>query len=62
MNILLISRGDLYEDLLTPDIPTIFSVGIDTSSNEMLIEWNENLQEDTYGYVIYTFDDNGIFV
>lgn len=52
--------GDLYEDLLTPDIPIIYSVGIDTSTNEMLIEWNENLQEDTYGYVIYTFDDNGI--
>ena len=52
--------GDLYEDLLTPDIPLISSVGIDTVTNEMHIEWNENLQEDTYGYVIYTFNDDGI--
>ena len=26
----------------------------------MLIQWNENNQNDTYGYVIYTFDANGI--
>ena len=46
--------------MLTPDIPTILSVGIDTITNEMLIQWNQNNQNDTYGYVIYTFDSNGI--
>jgi len=52
--------GDNFEDMLTPSIPIIYSVGIDTASNNMLIEWNENNQNDTYGYVIYTFDSNGI--
>lgn len=52
--------GDDFEDMLTPDIPTILSVGIDTITNEMLIQWNQNNQNDTYGYVIYTFDSNGI--
>jgi gliding motility-associated-like protein len=52
--------GDDFEDMLTPDMPTILSVGIDTLTNEMLIQWNQNNQNDTYGYVIYTFDSNGI--
>lgn len=52
--------GDLFEDLLTPNIPVIYAVGIDTASNQMTIEWDENTQGDTYGYVIYTFDENGI--
>ena len=52
--------GDDFEDMLTPDIPLILSVGIDTLSNNMFIQWNENNQNDTYGYVIYTFDSNGI--
>ena len=52
--------GDDFEDMLTPNIPFILSVGIDTVSNNMLIEWDENNQGDTYGYVIYTFDSNGI--
>ena len=52
--------GDIFEDLLTPDIPVIYSVGIDTATNLMQIEWNENPQSDTYGYVIYTYDENGI--
>ncbi len=52
--------GDDFEDMLTPDIPNILSVGIDTVTNNMLIQWNENNQNDTYGYVIYTFDANGI--
>ena len=52
--------GDFYEDLLTPDIPIIYSVGIDTATSLMVLEWNQNPQSDTYGYVIYTFDENGI--
>ena len=52
--------GDVFEDLMTPDIPLIFSAGIDTTTNLMQIEWSQNLQSDTYGYVIYTFDAAGI--
>ena len=35
-------------------------MGIDTVTNDMLIQWDQNYQSDTYGYVIYTFDANGI--
>jgi gliding motility-associated-like protein len=52
-------QGDDLEDMLTPDIPVISSVSIDTATNQMQINWNQNSQSDTYGYVIYTFDANG---
>lgn len=52
--------GDDFEDMLTPNIPFIYSAGIDTSNNHILLTWDENPQLDTYGYVIYTFDQNGI--
>ena len=52
--------GDVFEDLMTPDIPIIYSAGIDTATNLIQIEWSQNLQSDTYGYVIYTFDASGI--
>jgi hypothetical protein len=51
--------GGFFEDMLTPDIPLIASVSIDTATNAVNLSWNENGQEDTYGYVIYTFDSNG---
>ncbi len=51
--------GDDFEDMLTPDIPIISSVSVDTLTNEVIITWNENYQSDTYGYVIYAFDQNG---
>ena len=53
------SPGDDFEDMMTPDIPVISSVSIDTLSGEVILNWNINQQEDTYGYVIYTFDQNG---
>jgi hypothetical protein len=51
--------GDDFEDMLTPDIPIISAVSIDTLSNLLSISWNQNTQPDTYGYVIYTYDNNG---
>jgi gliding motility-associated-like protein len=53
-------EGDNFEDMLTPNIPVIISAGVDTSTNNILLSWNVNSQPDTYGYVIYTFDANGI--
>lgn len=52
-------EGDDFEDMLTPSIPVISNVSIDTLTNAVSINWNQNNQPDTYGYVIYTFDDNG---
>ncbi len=51
--------GGIFEDMLTPDIPLIYSASIDTVTSALNLSWNENSQEDTYGYVIYTFDSNG---
>jgi hypothetical protein len=45
--------------MFTPDMPVIYSVGYDTTTYLMNIQWNQNAQDDTYGYVIYTFDANG---
>ncbi len=52
-------EGDDFEDMITPDIPLISSVSVDTLSGNVIINWNQNNQPDTYGYVVYTFDDNG---
>jgi gliding motility-associated-like protein len=54
--------GDDFEDMLTPNIPNLLSAGIDTANNQILINWNVNPQPDTYGYVIYTFDNSGFLV
>ena len=54
--------GDVLEDMITPDIPVIQQVTIDTATNLVTIQWNQNSQEDTYGYVIYTLDNNGFVV
>ncbi len=52
--------GDNFEDMITPDIPIISSVTIDTATNLVTIQWNQNGQEDTYGYVIYLVDQSGV--
>lgn len=54
--------GDDFEDMITPDIPILTSVSIDTLTGNVEIDWNENGQEDTYGYVIYQQNENGIVV
>lgn len=51
--------GDDFEDMLTPAIPVITSVSIDTLTNELNLSWSENSQPDTYGYVIYTYNSSG---
>lgn len=54
--------GDVLEDMITPDIPIIGHVSIDTATNQVEILWNQNAQTDTYGYVIFTMDANGFVV
>jgi gliding motility-associated-like protein len=54
--------GDDFEDMITPDIPSIYSASVDSTSGDVIITWNENNQEDTYGYVIYTYDQNGFLI
>ena len=53
-------EGDNFEDMITPDIPAISSITIDTLTGDVHITWNTNHQSDTYGYIIYMTDQNGI--
>lgn len=54
--------GDNFNDLFTPYIPAISSVGFDTSTQQMLVQWNVNAAPDTYGYIVYTYDTNGFLI
>ncbi len=53
-------EGDDFEDMITPDIPVIGSVTIDTLTGDVTITWSTNGQPDTYGYIIYMADPDGI--
>ncbi|HLV40775.1 MAG TPA: gliding motility-associated C-terminal domain-containing protein [Brumimicrobium sp.] len=55
-------EGDMFEDKIVPDIPVITNVDIDTLTGDITVLWNENAQNDTYGYVIYQTDQNGNLV
>ena len=54
-------NGDQFQDMISPDIPILTYVTIDSLTNEVTITWNQNAQPDTYGYVIYV-EDNGAIV
>lgn len=53
-------EGDTFEDMITPNIPEISSVTIDTLTGDVNISWDENDQSDTFGYIIYQTDQNGV--
>lgn len=54
--------GDDFEDMITPYIPEISSVSVDTLSGNVIINWNTNPSPDTYGYIVYQQDANGFIV
>ncbi|MNK01806.1 hypothetical protein D3C87_196140 [compost metagenome] len=55
-------EGDNLEDDITPKIPVISSVSIDTITGNIVITWDQNYEPDTYGYVVYHQDANGFIV
>ena len=55
-------EGDQFQDMMTPDMPIITFVTIDTATNQLILTWNQNHQPDTYGYVVYTLDGSGFLV
>lgn len=54
--------GGLFDDMLTPSIPILSSASIDTLTGNVIINWNQNDQPDTYGYIVYWKDANGFIV
>lgn len=55
-------ESDDFEDMLTPDVPVVSEVTIDTLTGNVQIDWNDNSQPDTYGYIVYKTDLNGNLV
>ena len=55
-------EGDNFVDMITPTIPILNFATIDTLTNLVTISWNQNNQEDTYGYIVYGLDVNGFLV
>ena len=47
--------GDQFQDQLPPNQPSLSSVGIDSSSGFMIINWNASNSDDTYAYIIQQF-------
>lgn len=55
-------QGDLFQDNISPDIPIIDFVTIDTITGAVTVSWNENGQDDTFGYTVYVEDAGGSIV
>lgn len=55
-------EGDDFEDDIVPDIPDLGHVSFNEATGVYDITWGANSQEDTYGYVIYMQDANGVYV
>ncbi len=51
--------GDIFEDKISPDIPIVSSVTIDSLTGLVTVTWNVNAQDDTYGYVVYLQNSAG---
>ena len=47
---------------MTPDVPVISEVTIDPITGDVNISWNENNQDDTFGYLVYKLDPSGSLV
>lgn len=54
--------GDNLQDDITPQIPVISSVSVDTLTGNIVITWNQNYEPDTFGYIVYHRDANGFVV
>ncbi|NLL27379.1 MAG: gliding motility-associated C-terminal domain-containing protein [Bacteroidales bacterium] len=48
--------GDIYKNLIAPQIPILDSVSINHSSQNATIGWQPSVASDTKGYIIYFFD------
>jgi gliding motility-associated-like protein len=54
--------GGLFEDMITPQIPVIEAISVDTLTGNFNLSWSANSEPDTYGYVIYHQDANGFLI
>lgn len=47
--------GDIYQNLIPPDIPILDSVSVDNVSQNAIMGWQSSEAGDTKGYIIYQF-------
>lgn len=48
--------GDWFSNLLPPNPPVISAVTVDTATNNVIINWDQNYWGDTEGYIVMYFD------
>jgi gliding motility-associated-like protein len=54
--------GAQLQDGNIPDLPEVYTISIDPITENVIITWNENPKKDTYGYIIYTRDENNFSI
>ena len=47
--------GGLIEDLQAPDAPVIQNVTTDTSTGNIVVNWEASLAQDVFAYVVFKF-------
>lgn len=52
--------GDQFQDMLPPDVPQVNYVTVDTSSGNVIVDWNPTFFQDTYAYIIFQ-NINGVW-
>jgi len=47
--------GDVYQNLIPPEIPVLDSVSVDAASQNAVLGWQQSNTDDTEGYIVYIF-------
>jgi gliding motility-associated-like protein len=55
-------QSGFFTDKITPDIPVMSTVSVDTITGEVELSWSLNTQKDTYGYVVYKRNGAGFLI
>lgn len=55
-------QGGLFQDDIAPDVPILDFVTIDTLTGAVTISWNQNGQDDTFGYIVYVENSSGAII
>lgn len=50
--------GDIFSDVVPPQIPVVTSVTVDHATNDVVVNWEQNPSEDTQAYIAYECTGN----
>lgn len=54
--------GDVFADVTAPTPPTMVSVSVDTSSNQVVLTWDPSPEPDTDGYIIFLIEAGNNYI